>query len=104
MATTELGYPNQFVGIGSQAISTVKPPNPSCFGSIDHAAERVDALANRVERLVERLAGSYPEPDGPCAPEKPNGLLDAAEDRAQQISLNVSRALAALDRLDKRLP
>lgn len=96
--STVIGYEK------AQGQAVPAPPNPSCFGSIDHAAERVDALANRVERLVERLAGSYPEPDGTCTVDKPNGLFDAAEEKAQQISLNVSRALAALDRLDKRLP
>ncbi len=82
------------------------PVNPSCFGSIDHSAERVRSLAGRIESIVARLCGNYPTAESTIVNGKPSpeGLLGEANDRARQIDADVDRMHAELDRLGKSLP
>lgn len=93
-----------------QAVNIPAPPpapvNPSCFGSLEHAAERVRSVANRVERLADLLCGTYPEPANTGGEIKggPNGLFDGAHEHAGQIDHDTGRIHAAIERIEKRLP
>lgn len=78
--------------------------NPSAFGSLDAAVEHAYATRNRIERIVERLAGVVPEAGIVDKPSEPNGLLDAATRQACDISANMRRISDALDRLESQLP
>lgn len=89
----------------AEAKETTAPVNPSAFGCVENCADQVRAAAHRVEQIVERLCGSYPEPgQGAEIKAGPNGLLAEVEEHAGSISENVGRIHSALDRLQKRLP
>ena len=79
--------------------------NPSCFGAIDHAASEVRDARRRLERIVDRLVGFCAEAAGTDIKEPdPNGLLNAAERTAQDITAEVRSINEALSRLEKHLP
>lgn len=82
--------------------------NPSCFGTLDAAASDVAALRGRVCGLVDRLAGTYPEPAQTAERGEikgvPNGTLTQAMEDARNIREWVSTMNSALDRLEAALP
>lgn len=86
---------------------TVKPVNPSCFGNVEDVCKQSEAVAQRVEKIINRLCG-FPPPSAPeqtaAVQGEPNGMLEAADRQARDIRVNLQRILDATDRLEKQLP
>lgn len=107
------GYANQgHIGRGGGVSGLAQMPappravNPSCFGTLEGATEQAHATRIRIERMADRLSGVVPEAASTDANKlgEPNGLFDAATRQALDISENMRRINAALDRLDSQLP
>lgn len=92
----------------AQRANTVVPTpvNPSCFGNIEDVRSMAVGVAQRVESIVERLAGiAPPSPEAGGNPSKTSsGLLDEADDNARSIRVSLQRIVTAVDRLEKALP
>jgi hypothetical protein len=89
--------------------SDQRPSNPSCFGSLEHVTGSVASVRNRIQEIVARMAGAYPEPANTGGGKgeirsAPNGLLEQAQANVSSISDNMEVINAALDRLEKSLP
>lgn len=88
---------------GAQALP--KAVNPSCFGNIEDVCQQASAVAQRVEKLINRLCGyPPPTPTDPSVQSEPDGLLEAADRQARDIRANLQRVLDATERLEKQLP
>lgn len=88
---------------GSAAIPAA-PVNPSCFGTIEHTAMEAARVANRVQSIVNRLAGDVPLKGAASTTSDPDGLLAEATEHTLSIQSSLNDISAALDRLEKNLP
>jgi hypothetical protein len=83
---------------------TVRPVNPSCFGTIEGAMAESSQTATRVVSMIDRLLGTAPEATLGRDASDPSGLFDVAYRQAMAIRDDMQRINTALDRLESQLP
>jgi hypothetical protein len=79
----------------------------TAFASARDTFHTARAVADRLENLVNRLAGHEPPPTSAMneAPRNdPDGVLDELREGARDAARALSRAEACLDRLERELP